>query len=97
VAVRFDWHPVKAEANRRKHELSFQEARAAFFDPHGLDELDDREDYGKERFNLIGMISDRLIVVTYTQRIDERTGEEIVWIISARKAERHEAKRYHER
>lgn len=34
--------------------------------------------------------------VTYTQRIDEASGEDIIWIISARKAERREAKRYHE-
>jgi uncharacterized DUF497 family protein len=43
-----------------------------------------------------GMAENRLIVVTYTQRIDETSGEDIIWIISARKAERREAKRYHE-
>jgi uncharacterized DUF497 family protein len=96
MAIRFDWNPAKAEANWRKHKISFQQAQAAFDDPHGLDEVDDSEDYGEERFNLTGMADNRLIVVTYTQRIDETFGEDIVWIISARKAERREAKRYHE-
>ncbi len=87
---------MKAEANWRKHKISFQQAQAAFNDPHGLDEVDDREDYGEERFNLTGMADNRLIVVTYTQRLDDTSGEEIIWIISARKAERREAKKYHE-
>jgi uncharacterized DUF497 family protein len=55
MVIRFGWNPAKAEASWRKHKISFQQARAAFSDPHGLDELDDREDYGEERFNLTGI------------------------------------------
>lgn len=58
--------------------------------------MDDKDDYGEERFNLTGMAESRLIVVTYMHRIDDTSGEDIIWIISARKAERREAKRYHE-
>jgi uncharacterized DUF497 family protein len=83
MAMRFDWNPAKAEANWRKHKVSFQHAQAAFYDPHGLDEVDHKDDYGEERFNLTGMAENRLIVVTYTQRIDETSGEDIIWIISA--------------
>jgi uncharacterized DUF497 family protein len=97
MAIKFEWDPAKAEANRRKHEVSFAQARDAFHDPHGLDEIDDKDDYGEERFNLTGMANGRLLVVTYTQRSDERTGDEVVRIISARQAERRETKRYHER
>jgi len=96
MAIRFEWDPEKADANWRKHKISFQQAQVAFNDPYGLDEVDDKDDYGEERFNLTGMADNRLIVVTYTQRIDGTSGEDIVWIISARKAERREAKRYHE-
>jgi uncharacterized DUF497 family protein len=96
MAIRFDWDPVKAEANLRKHKISFREAQTAFNDPHGLDQVDDKDDYGEERFNLTGMAGNRLIVVTYTQRIDETSGADLIWIISARKAGRREAKRYHE-
>jgi uncharacterized protein len=96
MVIKFEWDPENADANWRKHKVSFGQAQAAFKDPHGVDEVDDKDDYGEERFNLTGMVGSRLIVVTYTQRFDERTGSDIIRIISARKAERREAKRYHE-
>jgi uncharacterized DUF497 family protein len=52
-------------------------------------------DYGEERFNLTGMADNRLLVVTYAQRCDVSTGDDVIRIISARVAERREAKRYH--
>jgi uncharacterized DUF497 family protein len=61
-----------------------------------LDELDDREDYGEERFNRIGIVEGQLLVVTYTGRVDEDSGDDIIRIISARPAERRERRRYHE-
>lgn len=95
--------PSSSTGTRKKPEpietntgFSFEDARAAFEDPYALDGRDDREDYGEERFNLTGMANSRLLVVTYTQRIDENTGDEIIRIISARKAEPREARRYHE-
>jgi len=51
--------------------------------------LDDREDYGEERINLIGMCDGVVIHVTYTER-----GERIR-IISARRAEKHEQDDYY--
>lgn len=96
MAIRFEWDPAKAGANWRKHKITFQQAREVFKDGTALDEADDREDYGEERFNRIGMVERRLLVVTYTGRVDEDTGGEIIRIISARLAERHERKRYHE-
>ena len=96
MAIRFEWDSEKAKANRHKHRVSFEQARDAFKDAMGLDEPDDREHYGEERFNRIGMVEDRLLVVTYTERLDEDSGAEVVRIISARPAERRERKRYHE-
>jgi len=61
-----------------------------------LDEPDDGEDYGEERFNRVGMVEGQLLVVTYTGWIDEDSGDDIVRIISARPAERRERRRYHE-
>ncbi len=61
-----------------------------------IDELDDREDYGEDRFNRTGMVEDRLLVVTYAMRTDEHTRDDVVRIISARLAERRERRRYHE-
>lgn len=61
-----------------------------------LDEPDEREDYGEERRSRLGLVEGRLLLVTYTERIDEETGDEIIRIVSARPAERRERKRYHE-
>lgn len=96
MAIEFEWDQEKAGANWKKHKLRFEQARDVFKDAMAVDELDDREDYGDQRFNRIGLVEGRLLRVTYTQRTDEGTGDEIIRIISARPAERRERKRYHE-
>lgn len=96
MPIKFEWDRVKAEANRRKHDVTFEQACDVFRDALALDELDDREDYGEARFNRTGMVEGRLIVVTYTGRTDVDSGDEVIRIISARPAERQERKRYHE-
>jgi uncharacterized DUF497 family protein len=96
MAMKFEWDPEKAAANLAKHKVSFEQARDAFRDLQALDELDDKADYGEERFNLIGAADNRLLVVTYTLRSHEANGDEIIRIISARPAERREARKYRE-
>jgi uncharacterized DUF497 family protein len=96
MAIRFEWDPEKAKANWNKHKVGFEQACDAFEDTMALDEPDEREDYGEERWNRIGLVEGRLLFVTYTERIDEETGDEIIRIISARPAERRERKRYDE-
>ena len=81
---RFEWSDAKARANLRDHEVSFDAARLVFEDPRSLDEIDDRFDYGEDRFNITGMAEGRLLTVAYTQ-CDGRFR-----IISARKATRDE-------
>jgi len=61
-----------------------------FDDPFAIDAIDERFDYGEERSNVIGMVEDRLLVVTYTLRSGR------IHIISARRAEPLERRRYHE-
>jgi uncharacterized protein len=95
MAIKFEWDPNKAKANWDKHKVSFEQARDVFKDIMALDEPDEREDYDEERSNRIGVVEGRLLVVTYTERIDD-SGDEIIRIISARPAERGERKRYHE-
>ena len=96
MSTKFEWDPVKAEANRKDHKIGFEQARDVFKDAMAIDELDDREDYGEDRFNRTGMVEGRLLVVTYTMRTDEHSGSEVVRIISARLAERRERRRYHD-
>jgi uncharacterized DUF497 family protein len=85
----FEWDEDKAEANLRKHKISFQEASRAFDDLFALIEQDLSEDFGEDRFLATGMVEGSLITVVYTER-DER-----IRIISARKANSDEQKRYY--
>jgi uncharacterized DUF497 family protein len=89
MALEFEWDDEKAEANWRDHGIAFQEAIKAFTDPFGVERIDDREDYGEERIQLVGMCEGVLLHVTYTER-----GERIR-LISARRAERHEQDDYY--
>ena len=87
---RFDWNPAKAKSNFAKHGVSFEDARGAFDDSKGLDFEDDPdEETGEPRYRLIGASSVGLLVVAYVER-------DAVRIMSARKAEKHEKKRYRE-
>jgi uncharacterized protein len=49
----FEWHTAKAEANLRIHGVSFELAKTVFKDPFAIERLDDREDYGEERFVML--------------------------------------------
>jgi uncharacterized DUF497 family protein len=69
--MEFAWHDAKAAANFRDHGISFDQAKTVFKDPFAIERLDDREDYGEERWILIGMAEGRvLLFVAYkaTQR-----------------------------
>lgn len=85
----FRWRPAKAAANWRDHGVSFQGAIKAFRDRLAVERIDDRENYGEERINLLAMCEGVILHVTYTER-----GEHI-WIISARRATRHEQDDYY--
>jgi uncharacterized protein len=85
----FRWRHAKATANWHDHGVSFHDAIKAFRDRLAVERIDDREDYGEERINLLGMCEGVILHVTYTER-----GEHI-WIISARRATRHEQDDYY--
>jgi uncharacterized DUF497 family protein len=70
--------------------VSFEAARLAFDDAFAVVREDWRQDYGEDRFILLGMVQEHLLVVSYAMR-----GER-VRIISARVAEPRERRRYHE-
>ena len=86
----FEWDDVKAVANEAKHGATFEMARDAFDDHFAVSWHDDSEDYGEDRYCLLGMVNDRLIFVSYTLRDDRNR------IISARGARPYEHRRYHE-
>ena len=86
---RFERDREKATANFRDHGVAFDEAVAAFRDPFRVEQVDDREDYGEDRINLLGVGGGVILQVTYTER-----GEGIR-IISARRAAKHEQDYYY--
>ena len=87
-SMEFDWGHAKNEANLEKHGISFDEAKHIFDGPI-LTRADDRQDYGEQRYISIGALSPTaVLVVVHT----ERSGK--TRLISARKANRQERKRY---
>jgi uncharacterized DUF497 family protein len=89
MKLEFEWHAAKAEANFRRHGVSFDLAKTVFNDPFAVDFLDDREEYGEERFVMIGMAEGKaLLFVAYTER------EKHVRIISARRTTQYEQDEY---
>ena len=86
----FEWDDLKATRNWLDHAVTFETAKFAFEDAFGIERADLREDYGEDRFNLLGIVDGRLIHVTYTMRGDK------IRIISARGAEPYERRLYHE-
>jgi uncharacterized DUF497 family protein len=87
--MNFDWDEVKHEANQRKHRVDFRTASKVFLDPYVI-EFDDSDASGELRHNAIGLVDGRMLFVTYTMRGD------VIRIISARGAEPHEKRKYHE-
>jgi uncharacterized DUF497 family protein len=89
--MEFEYDPVKAKSNLRKHRIAFEEASTVFIDPLAITVLDSRHSESEVRFVTIGhTIKRRLVVVAHTDR-GNRTR-----IISARRATRNERKNYEE-
>jgi hypothetical protein len=91
--IRFTWRRDKAKENLRKHGLTFARASRVFFDPHLLIVEDCIDDSGEMRYHAIGYCDTRtLAVVVFVDRSTEE--EEILHIISARKATKYEQAAY---
>ena len=89
MKLEFEWHEAKAAANLRDHGVSFELAKTVFRDPFAIERLDDREDYGEERFVIVGMVEGSVVLyVAYTERATR------IRIISARRATQNEQDDY---
>jgi uncharacterized DUF497 family protein len=89
--LRFEWDERKALANERKHGVSFDEARSAFFDERARLIDDTEHSENEERFILMGLSSSlRLLLVCHCYR----SKANVIRIISARKATARESKSY---
>jgi hypothetical protein len=86
--MQFEWDEAKNLENIRKHRIDFADV-PDMFDGSMLVELDERTDYGEDRWIGIGFLRNGVAVVVWT----ERQGD-VIRIISARKANRYERQRF---
>ena len=85
--MHFEFDPIKSAKNARERGLPF-EAAARLFDGVRLEWEDERKDYGEIRIGTLGEIEGRIFFATFTRRGGR--------IISFRKANARETKRYHD-
>jgi uncharacterized protein len=87
--LRFEWSRAKARKNYLKHGVNFELAKDVFRDPFAIEYLDDRRDYGEQRYVIIGAVEGVVLYVAYTER------GEVIRIISARRATKYEEEAYY--
>ena len=90
--MRFDWDETKDANNLRKHGVGFEAASLVFDDPLHLSAQDSEVD-GEERWQTIGMAGGVLLLLV-AHTFEDEDEEEVVRIISARKANAQERTRY---
>jgi len=98
MSLRLSWDSLKAETNLKKHGVSFETATRAFADPFALS-VQDRIEGQEQRWQTLGLVEGHLLLlVAHTVLEETDNGEEIenIRIISARKADRKERRRYEE-
>jgi uncharacterized DUF497 family protein len=85
----FEWDDAKAARNARKHRVEFREAETVWLDPNRIEAPDETHSDEEERSVTIGLSSRlRLLAVVFTER------HEAIRIISARRANQAETRRY---
>jgi uncharacterized protein len=92
--MRFEWDEAKNRANRQKHGVDFETAVQVFADPYYV-LIEDRLDEQRERcWQAIGLSGDLPLLVVHVYRSVPNAKEEIIRIISARKASQRESRCY---
>jgi uncharacterized DUF497 family protein len=93
--MNFEWDPRKNQANYAKHKINFELASKVFDDPLARFRFDRVID-GEERWLAIGKVLElHVLVVAHTYR--NHTDQEVIRIISARRATSHERRLYEEK
>lgn len=93
MQIRFEWDASKAQSNLSKHRVSFEIATRVFADPLALVEQD-RIENGEHRWQTLGVVDGYLLLLVAHTVQDDEDGAEVIRIISARRAEPKERKRY---
>jgi uncharacterized protein len=100
-AMRYEWDEQKNHLNQQKHEgISFELAKLVFEDEQRVISLDRGDESGEQRWLVLGAVSidssTALIVLAAHVYREDIDGEEIVSIISARRASKNDVRRYQE-
>lgn len=91
--INFEWDENKNSINKKKHYISFEEAKTVFYDEDALLIDDPEHSEDEERFIILGTsLKANLLVVCHCYR----QSETVIRIISARKATSTETKQYYE-
>ncbi len=94
IELGFEWDQRKAKANIKKHGVSFDEARSAFYDENAIQFHDPDHSNEEDRFVLLGLsFKTQVLVVCHCFR----ESETVIRIISARKADKDEELDYWKR
>jgi uncharacterized DUF497 family protein len=82
--MRFVWDESKNRSNRAKHKVSFETARLVFEDPLAMS-IQDRIVEGQQRWQTLGLVGGAVVLLV-AHTYEEESGEEVIRIVSARKA-----------
>ena len=90
IGMNVTWDEAKNLSNQKKHGVSFEEAETVFYDDDSVLFDDPYHSVGEERFLIIGVTdTEKLCIVSHCYR-----DEDVIRIISARKATKHEKQIY---
>ena len=87
--MQFEWDEAKRRANLRDHEIDFEAVvTEKIFEGETVTRMDDRFDYGERRFQTLALLKGEIVSIIHTE------SDEVVRLISVRKATRNEEKLY---
>lgn len=89
--MRFEWDEAKNRRNLAKHKIGFETAKLVFEDPHAISFQDSSAD-DEDRWQTFGTINGLVVMVAHT--CWEEEGEEVIRVISSRKATSRERRTY---
>ncbi|GKS69602.1 hypothetical protein W03_16060 [Nitrosomonas sp. PY1] len=86
--IKFEWDATKADSNKKKHGVSFEEAQSVFYDEFAVQFFDEDNSTSEDRFLMLGFSHEaRLLIVCHCEHDRSNT----IRIISARKATKNES------
>ena len=89
--IHFEWDESKDRENKRKHGVTFEEARTVFLDENAIRFYDPEHSTDEDRFIMLGIsFTLRVLVVCHCYRANDT----VIRIISARKADKQEEQEY---